>query len=477
MRPRECAILAAEIAASVAQSVVKEFGRAPLTITQRISKGPRSLRASLKWLFRSLKLLSAPERSPTLETVLKMAAGLRRSTLLHPTFVAVTGSCGKTTTALLVGWLLSTAGTCQTRADFNSQRHLARNLLKMDRSTRFCVQELSGSRPGRIREGVRILRPKIGIVTTVGSDHYKNFRGLEATALEKGTLVELLPESGTAILNADDPHVRAMASRARARVVLFGTGPEADFRAVEIAANWPERLALTVKHHDQEARIQTQFVGAHWVTSVLAAVACGIACGVELQVCARAIERFGPSFGRYSLHSKPGTPVYIFDHKAPYWTFAAGFSFLKNARAPRTTIVIGTVSDYPGAASPRYRRIAREALDHADRVVFVGPLASHVSKLERVAEGRLRFFLTAYQANEFLSRDAIDGELILIKGSIAVDHLERLVLSQFENVVCWRERCGKPYACPSCKYFHSPRPAPFGLPESSMESDFQASSA
>ena len=59
-------------------------------------------------------------------------------------------------------------------------------------------------------EPLRLLSPQIGIVTTIGDDHYTAFRTREATALEKGKLC-LSPE-GTAILNADDPLVRAWLS-------------------------------------------------------------------------------------------------------------------------------------------------------------------------------------------------------------------------------------------------------------------------
>ena len=48
-------------------------------------------------------------------------------------------------------------------------------------------------------EPLRLLNPQIGIVTTIGGDHYTAFRTLEATALEKGKLVEGLPPEGTAI--------------------------------------------------------------------------------------------------------------------------------------------------------------------------------------------------------------------------------------------------------------------------------------
>ena len=138
--------------------------------------------------------------------------------------------------------------------------------------------------------------------------------------------------------------------------------------------------------------------------------------------------------------------------------FASGYDLVRNARATRKTIVFGTISDYPGERSRRYRRIAREALEVADRVVFVGPSASHVSK----AQDRLFSFETVYQASAFLSESASAGELIYVKGSI-IDHLERIMLSEVDQVVCWLERCGISVSCQQCKKFLVPAPPPLGL--------------
>ena len=60
------------------------------------------------------------------------------------------------------------------------------------------------------------------------------FASLEATALSKGQLVERLPKKGTAILNADDHHVIAMAARTSAQVITFGKSLDADVRATEV---------------------------------------------------------------------------------------------------------------------------------------------------------------------------------------------------------------------------------------------------
>jgi UDP-N-acetylmuramoyl-tripeptide--D-alanyl-D-alanine ligase len=336
-------------------------------------------------------------------------------------------------------------------------------------SSSYCVQEVSGHRPGAIAEHVRILRPHIAIVTTIGGDHYKSFRSLEATAREKGQLVESLPRRGTAILNADDPHVRAMAARTRARVLTFGLSPDADIQATVISSMWPERLTLTVAHGQESVRIHTRLVGEHWAASVLAAIACGIACGVDLKTCAKAVQRVKPVFGRYSIHAKPAGPVYVLDSwKAPFWTIASGLAFVAQAQAPRKTIVLGTISDLSGTSGKKYRKVAREALKVADRVVFVGPNAGSVTKLSNEADlhGSLFTFETSYQASAFLADGGRPGELIYIKASGA-DHLERLMLSQFDQVVCWREQCKATAAfCTNCRNYRRPHAPPSALHES-----------
>jgi UDP-N-acetylmuramoyl-tripeptide--D-alanyl-D-alanine ligase len=388
----------------------------------------------------------------------------RRKRSHHVTFIGVTGSCGKTTTASLVGTVLSSAGKCCIGAGDNNHEAIVRNVLSINASTRFCVQELSGSKPGRIAHHVNLLRPQIGIITTIGTDHYRNFRSLEATAKEKGQLVERLPEKGTAILNADDEHVRAMVSRTKARVITYGRSPDADVRATEVYSVWPDRLSLTVLHEGKIVPMRTRLVGTHWASSVLAAITCGIVSGIDLDACVRAIENFEPMFGRYSVHARPNGAIYVFDHKSPVWTIPFSLAFIKEARAPRKTMVFGTISDYPGAAARRYRKIAVQALEAADRVVFVGRQAGHVTRLQGDAgRDRLFAFETTYQASAFLAQDIEPEELMFIKGSIKADHLERIMLSQLDQVVCWRERCGKECACLDCSEYRTPTSPPYAL--------------
>jgi UDP-N-acetylmuramoyl-tripeptide--D-alanyl-D-alanine ligase len=331
--------------------------------------------------------------------------------LPHVTYVGVTGSCAKTTTTRLSGTVLERAGRCRT-ADANGIPPLSRNILSVGVLTRFCVQEISGDHPGKIRLQTKILRPQIGVVTTVGGDHYANFRSLEATTREKRRLVTDLPRRGIAILNADDPNVWRMRKRTRARVMSFGLSPNADVRASDISSSWPNRLSLTVTHRNKSQKIQTRLVGEFWATLVLAAVTCGIACGLDLRTCAKAIATAEPNLARYSVHQAPGGPTFLLDHKAPVWTIPHCFAFLKSASAPRKTVIFGNLSDYAGSAGPRYRRVAREALEVADRVVFVGSNSRYVEKLRQgELADRLLAFQTAFEASAYFKEHVLPDEL------------------------------------------------------------------
>jgi len=388
------------------------------------------------------------------------AVSRRRAALDHVTFVAITGSCGKTTCRLLTAAILEGAGHCQHGETWIPAK-LAQVLEQVGPDTRFCVCEVGATGPRSLSEPLKLLNPQIGIVTTIGGDHYTAFRTLEATALEKGKLVEGLPPEGTAILNADDPLVRGMAERSRARVMTYGVSENAGIRGSAISGQWPDRLALTVAHEGTALRFETQLVGEHWVTSVLAAIACGIACGLDLETCAAAVKSVESAFGRYSVHQRPDRGVYVLDsRKAPYWTIRSSLQFVADARAPRKTILFGTISDYSGAAGVRYRRAGRDGLEVADRVIFVGPNSGSAAKLRTGAlRDRLFTFPTAYQAHAYLQATRVANELIYVKASIA-DHLERLMLAELDAVVCWKERCKLKYDCQTCPRYRIPEAAP-----------------
>lgn len=365
--------------------------------------------------------------------------------------LAVTGSCGKTTATHFLGKILGECGPCYIGVNRNTSRAIYKNMRKMSTPYRYLVQEMGVGFPGDMAKNIRALSPHIGIVTTIGLDHYTSFRNREATAAEKSTMIAALPPSGTAVLNADDPHVMAMASQTRASVLTYGCSKHADVRGSAICSDWPQRLSLNVTYRDQSVRVETGLFGDLLVTSLLAAIAGALAAGVSLTQCAVSLKGIESFPARLSIHRSPQGAWMINDtFKAPFWSVERTVGLMRNATAPRKTVMFGVFSDAGGTVSRKYRAMAKLALEVADRVVFVGAKAAHVRKIQtsELAD-RLFTFDCIESAYRFLADTTIENELVLLKSG-SIYHLERMLCGQEEGFNCWRGSCSEKINCADC---------------------------
>jgi UDP-N-acetylmuramoyl-tripeptide--D-alanyl-D-alanine ligase len=387
-----------------------------------------------------------------------VAARRHRRRLSRTTFVGVTGSVGKTTTKDLVAAVLGTRLTgTKSPGSENRLTTVGQTILRTKPHDGFAVVEIPAWYPGSVAELTRLVRPRIGVVTRIGADHRSLFRTLDVTAAEKAALLAGLPPDGVAILNADDPYVIAMADRFPGRVVSFGTAAGATLRAEEIRSPWPDPLDFTLRLNGSSLPVRTRLYGKHWATSVLAALGVALALEVPLERALEAVASFEPVAGRMSHVRQDGVTFIRDDAKAPLWTFDGVLEFLAEARAERKILVVGTLSDYPGASRPKYTRLAERALAVVDEVVFVGPNAHYGLRAPTI--GSVRAFGTAREAAEHFRATLHAGDLVLVKGSHRADHLSRIVLDRLAAVRCWRDSCRRAKPCEDCRLLRLPSSA------------------
>ena len=347
-------------------------------------------------------------------------------------FIAVTGSAGKTTTKDLIAAVLSSRHRgSKSPGTHNSAHWVTHTVLGARRGDGFCVHELGATGPGSLDDAIALVRPRIAVVTNVGGDHRSAFRTLDATATEKAKVVHAVPRAGFAVLNADDPRVLAMAGGCRGRVLTYGLHPDALVRAESVRSSWPDRLAFTLIHGEQRVAVQTRLCGLHWIHACLAAITTGIGLGVPLPVAAAALAAVEPLPGRYQPVEAAGVAFIRDEFKASLWSVAPAVEFLRDARAVRKVAVFGTISDYAGRASQVYADVARQALHVADEVIFVGPQAVRSGGARNHPKGwALRAFPSISEAHRYLSETLVPGDLVMLKGSQRADHLLRLVLAR-----------------------------------------------
>jgi UDP-N-acetylmuramoyl-tripeptide--D-alanyl-D-alanine ligase len=363
------------------------------------------------------------------------AAVVRR--LPELTVIGVTGSSGKTSTKDLLAQLLAHAGpTVAPPGSFNNELGHPYTVLRADATTRYLVLETSARGIGHIRYLTEIAPPQIGVVLNVGSAHLGEFGSREAIARAKGELVEALPPDGLAVLNADDPLVRAMSGRTRARVVTVGEAADAAVRAVDVALDEFGRAAFRIVTPDGSARVTLRFAGRHHVGNALAAAAVATECGMALSEAAAALSAATPvSRWRMEVSERADGVVVVNDayNANPESMRAALEALVAMSRSGRRPVaVLGEMAELGLGAPAAHEELGRLAVRlGVARIVAVGEAARPIERgavLEGSTDGESSWVPDADAAIALLRRELRPRDVVLVKASRAAS-LERVALA------------------------------------------------
>ena len=387
--------------------------------------------------------------------LLYVLAYMWRRLLWRTTFVAITGSVGKTTTKECLAAIFSahfrTAKTLNNQNDYSG---VPRTILRVRPWHRFAVVEVGTDRPGLMRRSARLVRPDIAIVLTVARTHTTVFATLDDTAAEKAQLLAALPRTGVAILNANDPRVHKMASSCRCPVKTFGRSAGLDLWADEISSKWPARLTLQVHTASETQWVQTHLVGAHWGNAVLAALSAALAGGIPLRTAASDIARVKPFTARMQPVRLPSGATIIRDEEngSPD-TLQAALQVLQESVALRRILVMSDISDSRQKPRDRLKELGKIAAQVADLAIFIGAHGQYAVKAA-TASGLppecVCSFTDMSQAALYLRAVLRHGDVVLLKGR-STDHLSRVFFAQFGTIGCWKTTCYKTSVCDLCE--------------------------
>ncbi len=260
--------------------------------------------------------------------------------------IAITGSVGKTSTKDLVTAALS-AGlrTHASYRSFNNELGVPLTLLNAPDGVEAVVVEMGARGLGHIRELCRFVQPTIGVVTRVGAAHTELFGSVDAVAEGKGELVEALPEWGWAVLNADDPLVAAMAERCTCDVIGYGL-ERGDVRAEAVALDDELRPSFTARTPWGDQHVRLRVAGMQNVSNALAAIAVGVACGLDLPTLAEGLARAEMSPWRMDVHRGASGALVINDaYNANPMSIEAALRSLAAVDADRRVAVLGVMAE------------------------------------------------------------------------------------------------------------------------------------
>ncbi|MGN6197655.1 UDP-N-acetylmuramoyl-tripeptide--D-alanyl-D-alanine ligase [Humibacter sp.] len=348
--------------------------------------------------------------------------------------VGITGSNGKTTTKNLLAAILGRVGeTVAPRASFNNEVGAPLTMLEVGESTRFLVAEMGASREGDIARLIHMAKPDVGVVLKVGLAHAGEFGGIEHTQRAKSEMVTDLDAGDTAVLNADDPRVAAMAQLTRAQVLWFGVDGDAaadrvratDVRSTRTGTTFTLHLPDGVEGDGASREVSFRVLGEHHVANALAAASAAHALGVGIDDNVAGLESVtrAERWRMEVMGGARGVTIINDAYNASPDSMAAALKTLVQLREPegRAIAVLGEMSELGEASGAEHDRVGLLAVRlGVDQVVVVGAGARrmHISTINEGSwDGESVFVETQDEAYALLESMLREGDTVLVKSS------------------------------------------------------------
>lgn len=337
--------------------------------------------------------------------------------------LAVTGSCGKTTTKQMAEALLGRRfKVLATEGNLNNQFGLPLTILKLRPDHEILLAEIGASRPGDITYLSDILEPGLGLITNIHPAHLEGFGSLEKVYEAKLELAAYLEKSGgMLIVNGDDEELVALARGFRLTVLTFGRKKHNGF-AVTHYAEKGENLQFELNgRYRFEIRTRALFN----LDNFVAAIALAHTAGVSFERLEGMLKEFQPVPGRFEKYDFPSGISVIHDayNANPGSMMQALEAFAARAarKGPgRKIAVLADMMELGGESELLHRRVGTHMKGLGIDVLFtVGSRARAIANTAQAA-GACREIMSFEKNGDlipFLASFLRSGDEVLLKGS------------------------------------------------------------
>jgi UDP-N-acetylmuramoyl-tripeptide--D-alanyl-D-alanine ligase len=344
--------------------------------------------------------------------------------------VGITGSVGKSTTKEMVSEVLSTRyRTLKSPGNLNNEIGLPLTMLRLSAGHQRAVFEMGFYVPGEIAFLCDIALPQIGVVTNIGTVHAERAGSQEAIARGKAELVQALPPApeGVAILNFDDPWVRQMEEKTKARVFFYGLSREANLWADNVVGLGLEGIRFRLHYQGETLHVRIPLIGRHSVHTALRAAAVGLVDGMNWQEILEGLNQGHTQLRLAAVRSQTGALLLDDTYNASPESMLAALNLLDELEG-RKVAVLGDMLELGPYERGGHEMVGLRAAQVANVLLTLGERAHLIAEAARRAGMKKSLVI---EFNEFdplidwLKVNLTKEDAVLIKGSHGL-HMDRI---------------------------------------------------
>ena len=330
--------------------------------------------------------------------------------------IGVTGSAGKTTVKDVIAHFLAVRYRVdKTIGNLNNHVGVPLSILRLPDEAQIAVLEMGMNHAGEIRELAGIAQPRVGVITNVGYAHIEFFDSIEGIARAKRELIDALPASGIAVLNAEDEHVARFAAAHSGRSITYGFQGNAEVRGTSVSDH---------QFECEGASFQIPLAGRHGVLNVLAGIATARAFGIPAAELAEAARSIPTGKMRGERIERNGYTILNDAYNANPEAMRSMLDVLTAIPARRHIAVLGEMLELGSQSEPLHRDLGTYAAGKKVDVLL-GIRGSARAMLEAAVHAGMpaeaaHFFPDSIQAGQGLKALVRPGDALLFKGSRGV---------------------------------------------------------
>lgn len=349
-------------------------------------------------------------------------------------FVAITGSCGKTTVRAMLEEILKVHGQpyLASSKSYNNEIGVPLTLCRLQDDAAYVALELGANHAGEIAALSHLAAPNVATILNASPAHLQGFGDLDGVACAKAEIFQGLREDGCAVLNADDHYYDFWKKQLNAdcHIITFGIDHTADVYATGIKLDSQFRANFRLHGYSHSAEVRLSFLGEHNVMNALAAAALALALRIPFATICAGLENASAESRRLNRCTLPSGAVLIDDtYNSNPQAMAAAIDLLAQS-AERTLLVISDMGELGENAVRYHQQVGEQARAHGIKKLYaVGDLAKHAA--ESFAAGG-RYFANQAALIVALQADLRPQDVVLVKGSRAMQ-LETVVEALKEN--------------------------------------------